>query len=141
MTTRTATVLLVEDDSVDQMAVQRAFQKAKIGNPILVAKDGIEALEMLRGEKGRARVTSPCLILLDLQMPRMNGIEFLTEIRKDPALRPLIVFVLTTSKDEEDRVNAYKFNVAGYIVKSDAGNGFLNLVTMLEHYWKIVELP
>ena len=80
-------------------------------------------------------------VLLDLNMPRMNGIEFLEEIREDPRLRKLVVFVLTTSKADEDKVAAYEKNVAGYIVKSDVGNDFMRVVTMLDHYWRVVELP
>lgn len=137
MTSKTVTVLLVEDDVVDQMAVTRAFSKAKIANPIVTAKDGVDGLAMLRD----GRVAHPYLILLDLHMPRLNGIEFLQELRKDPALRKSIVFVLTTSKDDEDRVKAYDLNVAGYIVKSEVGNGFMQVVSLLDHYWKVVEFP
>lgn len=138
---KTVHVLLVEDDLVDVEVVQRAFQKMKIANPLYVASDGIEALQVLRGTDGRQRLPRPYLILLDLNMPRMNGLEFLQELRRDPELRDSVVFVLTTSKNEEDRVAAYHCNVAGYIVKSDVGNGFLKLVEMLQCYWRIVELP
>ena len=137
MTLKTVTVLLVEDDIVDQMTVKRAFQDAKIANPMLVANDGVEALKTLRGRQ----VSRPYLILLDLNMPRMSGIEFLQELRKDPEHHRAVVFVLTTSREDEDRIKAYDQNVAGYIVKADIGNGFLRLVTLLEHYWRIVEFP
>jgi CheY-like chemotaxis protein len=83
----------------------------------------------------------PYLILLDLNMPRMNGIEFLAELRSDPQLRSSIVFVLTTSNAEEDKVESYGYNVAGYIVKSEVGHRFVNLITMLGHFWRIVEFP
>ena len=137
MTHKTVSVLLVEDDSVDRMAVQRAFKTARIGNEIFTAKDGVEGLEVLRAGK----VPEPFIILLDLNMPRMNGVEFLQELRKDEKLHRSVVFVLTTSREEEDRTKAYDLNVAGYIVKSDVGNGFLKLVEMLDCYWKIVEFP
>ena len=133
-------ILLVEDDLVDQMSVERAFNRLKIANPIHVANDGVEALEMLRGENGPP-IPKPFIILLDWNLPRMPGIEFLQELRSDPELKDSVVFVLTTSKAEEDKAAAYELNVAGYIVKEHVGEQFLNVVTMLGHYWRIVELP
>jgi len=134
-------LLLVEDDEVDIQGLKRAFAKSRIGNPITVARDGIEALEFLRGENGRPKLPKPHLILLDLNMPRMNGLEFLKAIRADEDLKSTIVFMITTSKDEEDKTRAYAQNVAGYIVKRDPANTFLQAVALLEHYWKIVEFP
>lgn len=139
MTSKAVHILLVEDDDVDVQAVHRAFRKLKIANPVHVARDGLEALEVLRGTKGA--MPSPHLVLLDLNMPRMNGIEFLEEIRNDEALRETIVFVLTTSQADEDRVEAYRLNVAGYIIKSDPATSLLSAVDMLDHYWKVVEFP
>ena len=137
MSYKEVTVLLVEDDEVDVMAVLRAFERAKIGNPVKVAHDGIEALEILR----EGAVNKPFLILLDLNMPRMNGLEFLDVIRADKNLKDAVVFVLTTSKAEEDKCAAYQHNIAGYIVKERVGEEFLDAVSLLSHYWKIVELP
>ena len=97
-------ILLVEDDEVDVMNVKRAFQKAHITNPLFVAGNGLEALEMLRGDEMPKQRR---LVLLDLNMPRMNGIEFLRELRKDPELSATAVVVLTTSNDERDRVEVY----------------------------------
>ena len=134
-------LLLVEDDEVDIQGLKRAFAKSRIGNPITVARDGIEALEMLRGENGRPKLQKPHLILLDLNMPRMNGIEFLAAIRADEELRSSVVFMVTTSKADEDKARAYGHNVAGYIVKQDPANTFMEAVSLLEHYWKIVEFP
>ena len=134
-------LLLVEDDEVDVQGLKRAFAKSRIGNPITVARDGIEALEFLRGENGRPKLSKPHLILLDLNMPRMNGIEFLKAIRADEDLKQSVVFMITTSKDEEDKARAYDQNVAGYIVKQDPANTFMQAVALLEHYWKIVEFP
>lgn len=134
-------LLLVEDDEVDVQALKRAFAKSRIGNPITVARDGIEALEFLRGENGRTKLSKPHLILLDLNMPRMNGFEFLEVIRADEDLKRSIVFMITTSKAEEDRARAYAQHVAGYIVKQDPANTFMQAVALLEHYWKIVEFP
>lgn len=141
MRSETINILLVEDDELDVEAVERAFEELKIANPITLARDGVEALEMLRGEAGREKFPRPFLILLDLNMPRMNGIEFLQNLRADPDLTDSVVFVLTTSKSEQDKVAAYNSHVAGYIIKSDIGNGFLKLVEMLDNYWRVVELP
>ena len=141
MTNKTVHVLLVDDDDVDVMAVQRAFRKHKIANPVSVARDGIEALAMLRGTDGYTRLPRPFIVLLDINMPRMNGLQFLGELRKDEEIQDAVVFILTTSKHDEDRAAAYKQHVAGYIVKTDVGSGFLELVDMLDSYWRIVELP
>ena len=134
-------LLLVEDDEVDIQGMKRAFAKSRIGNPITIARDGIEALEFLRGENGRPKLPKPHLILLDLNMPRMNGLEFLEVIRADEDLKSSVVFMITTSKAEEDKARAYGHHVAGYIVKQDPANTFLQAVALLEHYWKIVEFP
>ena len=107
----------------------------------MVARDGVEALEILRGENGHAKLPRPHLILLDLNMPRMNGIEFLEAVRADEDLRSAVVFMITTSKADEDRMRAYGHNVAGYIVKRDPANTFMEAVALLEHYWKVVEFP
>jgi CheY-like chemotaxis protein len=131
-------ILLVEDDEVDVMTVKRAFRQNHISNPLFVANDGIEALEMLRGNdlpKGRR------IVLLDLNMPRMNGIEFLQEVRKDPELASVPVVVLTTSNDDHDKVKAYNLNVAGYLVKPVTFLNFCDLMVALNKYWSLVELP
>src|SRR5258708_1754342 len=138
---RPLNILLVEDDDGDAKAVQRAFQKAKIANPILRAVDGMEALDMLRGANGKAKPPAPYMLLVDLNMPRMNGIQLVKALREDEALRHSVAFILTTSKREEDKIAAYDLNVAGYIVKATAGQDFLNLVHLVDHYWRIVELP
>lgn len=130
-------LLLVEDDDIDAMGVERALKRRRIVNPLVRARDGVEALEFLRGGK----VARPYLILLDLNMPRMGGLEFIRELRDDPALANSVVFVLTTSKSDEDLAAAYRSHVAGYIVKSEIGDSFGGLVRMLDAYWQIVELP
>lgn len=131
------TILLVEDDDVDAMSVERAFKKLKIINPIVRAKDGTIALKLLK----EGTVSKPYIMLLDLNMPRMGGLELLTEVRKDEGLKNSIVFVLTTSKDDEDKLAAYDQNIAGYIVKEKLQHGFDELVKLLDHYWRLVELP
>jgi CheY-like chemotaxis protein len=134
-------VLLVEDDEVDAMAVRRAFRKLEIGNPLTVACDGIEALAILRGEQGDKNVSRPMLVILDWNMPRMNGAEFLQALRSDPDLRNIVVFVMTTSDDERDRLKAYEQNIAGYIVKSNDENEFTDIIAMLRDFWCRVQLP
>lgn len=140
-TNKSIRILLVEDDEVDAMAVIRGFKSSKIANTIVHARDGVEALAVLRGDIPEKSISNPYVILLDLNMPRMDGFEFLDELRKDPQLKETIVFVLTTSKADEDRARSYRHHVAGYIVKSNAGKDFLNLIHMIDHYWRIVEIP
>jgi CheY-like chemotaxis protein len=106
MTASMVTILLVDDDKVDAMAVKRSFRELKIGNPVIEAHNGIEALQHLRGENGYEKVSEPLLILLDLNMPRMGGIEFLEELRRDPVLHSTLVFVMTTSAAEARLFNA-----------------------------------
>jgi CheY-like chemotaxis protein len=137
----TVNVLLVDDDEVDVQGLRRAFSKSKIANPIMVARDGFEALEILRSQNGKTKLPKPHLILLDLNMPRMNGIELLEALRADEDLRSALVFMVSTSKAEEDKARAYGHHVAGYIVKQDPANTFMQAVSLLEHYWKIVEFP
>jgi CheY-like chemotaxis protein len=139
--TRTVTLLLVDDDDGDAKSVQRAFASARILNPIVRAVDGIEALDVLRGRNGKTKLTPPYLLLVDLNMPRMNGIELIEALRQDHDLHGCIVFVLTTSSRDEDKVAAYDLNVAGYIVKERAGQDFQRLVDMMQCYWRVVELP
>ena len=131
-------ILLVEDDDVDVMNVRRAFDRNRIANPLYVAPDGVEGLRMLRAnEVPRERR----IILLDLNMPRMNGIEFLRELRADPALSHTPVIVLTTSDDERDKINAYNLNVAGYLLKPVTFVNFVEVMAALNKYWTLVELP
>lgn len=131
-------ILLVEDDEVDVLTVKRAFRQNHITNPLYVAGDGVEALQKLRGDEvPRSRL----IILLDLNMPRLNGIEFLRELRRDPAIAPIPVIVLTTSNDERDKVEAYNMNVAGYLLKPVTFQNFCETMVTLNKYWSLVELP
>lgn len=134
-------ILLVDDDDIDVMNVERAFKRNNIINPFYVARDGIEALAMLRATGEGAVPKERRLILLDLNMPRMNGLEFLRELREDPELRYLTVIVLTTSDDERDKVEAYNLNVAGYIIKPVTFLAFVEAMAALNKYWSINELP
>ena len=141
MKDKNVNILLVEDDEVDVMNVQRAFKKIHINNQLFVAGDGLEALSMLRGEGMEKIDPTPKIILLDLNMPRMNGIEFLTELRRDPDLKNISVFVLTTSKNECDILAAYNFNVAGYVLKPVELESFIRTVATLDLYWSLIEIP
>jgi len=136
-------ILLVENDELDVMSVRRAFKKNNILNPLYVAGNGVEALEMLRGTNGDlpAYPAERRIILLDLNMPKMNGIEFLGVLREDPELRPIPVIVLTTSGEERDKIDAYKFNVAGYILKPVTVSSFIETIATLNKYWMLSELP
>ncbi len=131
-------ILLVDDDEVDVMTVKRTFSRANITNKLYVATDGIEALSLLRsyGIPPARR-----LVLLDLNMPRMSGIEVLREIRADPALQAITVVVLTTSNEDRDRVEAYQLNVAGYLLKPVTFHAFAEVMTTLNKYWTLMEMP
>jgi CheY-like chemotaxis protein len=135
-------ILLVEDDEVDVMTVQRAFKKGNITNPLYIAGNGIEALAMLRGTGGQPSLIPSArrIILLDLNMPKMNGLEFLQELRADEAIRQIPVVVLTTSNEEKDRIHAYDLNVAGYILKPVTFSIFVELMITLNKYWTLCEM-
>ncbi|PZO52107.1 MAG: two-component system response regulator [Phormidesmis priestleyi] len=135
-------ILLVEDDKVDVMNVQRSFKKANITNPLFVANNGLEALEILRNESALVQMpASRRLVLLDLNMPKMGGIEFLKALRSDADLKATTVIVLTTSDQERDRIEAFNFNVAGYILKPVTFASFAEVMAALNHYWTLCEIP
>ena len=131
------TVMLVEDDSVDAMMVKRAFNDLKIANQLVHTLNGEQALEYLRDESS----AKPCVILLDLVMPRMNGIEFLKVIKSDEILKSIPVIVLTTSQEEQTVIESFKFGVAGYIVKSADNEKFTEAIRTINLYWILSELP
>ena len=132
---RAVTILLVEDDEVDIMALRRAFEKLRIVNPVHLASDGVEAWEMLPS------LPRPFLVITDINMPRMSGLELLKKIRESKDFHDSVVFVLTTSNDDEDKFNAYNLNATGYILKSDVRSSFTRAIELVENYWKVVELP
>ncbi len=136
-------ILLVEDDEVDVMNVRRAFKKNNIVNPLYMAANGLEALAILRQEEKIEPVMPQTrrLVLLDLNMPRMNGIEFLRELRQDEDLRSIPVIVLTTSNEDRDKVEAYNLNVAGYILKPVTFSNFVEVMGTLNKYWMLSEIP
>ncbi len=134
-------LLLVEDDDVAAEAVVRGLHRHAMCCPVIQAEDGNAALQILRGSHTARRIAKPYLVLLDLNMPRMNGFEFLGALRADPELRDTVVFVLTTSSAETDRARAYKESIAGYIVKSAIGPQFSGLARFLTEYRWAVQLP
>jgi CheY-like chemotaxis protein len=138
MSDRMLNILLVEDDEVDVMNVRRAFERNNVSNPLYVAGNGLEALQMLRDG---TVPTERRLILLDLNMPKMNGIEFLQALRADPELASAPVVVLTTSNDDQDKIDAYNLNVAGYLLKPVTFSNFCERMTTLNKYWTLVEMP
>lgn len=130
-------ILLVEDDYVDATTVKRALKDIKVTNPLHVAGNGEEALDFLKnGNNGK-----PCIILLDLNLPKMNGIEFLEIAKKDESLRRIPVVVLTTSKDEQDILSSFNFSVAGYMIKPVDYMQFVETIRTLDVYWTLSELP
>lgn len=134
-------ILLIDDDDVDVMSVKRAFQKHHIKNPLLTAMNGVEALDLLRGNENRKPIDQPILILLDINMPVMNGIDFLKIIRKDPNLKHIPVVILSTSDEEKDVVNAYNLNVAGYIIKPVDPEAFKDAIRIVDSYWMLCRMP
>ena len=120
-------ILLVEDDPVDAESIMRTFKRHQINTPFTHVVDGIEALHALRGEHGYDPLPKPYIILLDINMPRMNGLEFLSALRRDPTLRQSVVFVLTTSNREEDIMAAYNQQIAGYLLKAKVSEDFWTL--------------
>lgn len=138
---RNATILVVDDDVVDVMAIRRALKKRSCQAPVREAHDGVEALDLLRGSRQKEGIPEPWLILLDLNMPRMNGLEFLREIRRDPELCQAVVFVLTTSNREEDRLQAYRESIAGFIEKAKVADEFWRVMDLIDNYARVVAFP
>jgi CheY-like chemotaxis protein len=132
MIEESAEILLVEDDRVDVMTVQRALSRYQIVNPLQVARTATDALLMLRGD-GVEKIR-PSLILLDLNLPKMSGIEFLRELRSDPELRDLSVIVLTSSNEPNDREAAFKYEVEDYIVKPHSFDEFASAINTVLRY-------
>ncbi len=140
---RIVNVLLVEDDEVDIMNVERAFKKGNINNPLYIARNGIEALIMLRGgnEKLKEVPNERRLILLDINMPKMSGLEFLQALRADKKLKFTPVVMLTTSNQDRDMIEAFDLNVAGYLLKPVTFSKFVDLMETLNRYWSSSEMP
>jgi CheY-like chemotaxis protein len=141
LTPATVTLLLVEDDDIDATTITRGLTRAKIANPVIRARDGVEALEILLGTNGQKRLPPPYLLLIDIRMPRLDGLALIRAIRSNPTIQRTIIFILTTSDNDRDRIAAYDAHVAGYIVKSNAPEQFRALAGMLEYYLLIVSPP
>ena len=138
MLDRDAEILLVEDDRVDIMTVQRALRKNAVSNPLHVARTGLEALGMLRGDGNYQKLDPPpVLILLDLNLPKMSGIEFLREVRADPALKSLRIIVLTSSNEPRDREAAFQYDVDDYIVKPHSFDEFTRAMATILELWDV----
>lgn len=134
---RSLNIVIVDDDEIDVMNVKRAFEKANIASDVFVASDGVEGLELLRsGSVPKQRR----MVLLDINMPRMNGLEFLRELRADPSLSATPVVVFTTSNDERDVSEAYRLHVAGYMLKPVSFDSAIELMRAVDSYWSHVEL-
>jgi len=134
-TTQQVSILVVEDDEIDVKALLKAFKKLRIANPVTIAKDGLEGWEALQ------TMPRPFLVIMDINMPRMNGLELLRKMRGDKKFHDTIVFILTTSTDEKDKFEAYDLNVTGYMLKSDMGTSFIRAIEMVEKYWRVIEFP
>lgn len=130
-------LLLVEDDDVDALTVKRALTDLKVTNPLVIVPDGEDALWYLRDDENK----KPGIILLDLNLPKMNGIAFLKIVKQDEALKSIPVVVLTTSKDREDVVNSFNSGVAGYMIKPVDYLQFVEVIRTLDLYWSISETP
>lgn len=130
-------ILLVEDDTVDVMTVKRALKEVGVGNPVVAVEQGEAALAYLRAPAS----VRPCIILLDLNMPIMSGIEFLREAKADPALRGIPVVVLTTSAEQHDKLSSFDLGVAGYMAKPVDYRRFVEVVREIDQYWTISEMP
>ena len=130
-------ILLVEDDDVDVMTVERALKDSKVPNPLVSTGDGEEALGYLKSQKNK----KPCVVLLDLNMPKMGGIEFLKIIKKDESLRKIPVVVLTTSSAKLDITKSFELGVAGYMIKSVDYAKFVETIKTIDRYWTSSELP
>jgi CheY-like chemotaxis protein len=130
-------ILLVEDDLVDIMTTRRALDDLNITNPLIVANDGEEALLLL----GKEEANKPGIIILDINMPRMNGIELLKHLKNDEELKRIPVVVLTTSKEEEDKIESFSLGVAGYMIKPVDYLKFVEVIRTIDMYWTLSELP
>ncbi len=134
-------ILLVEDDEVDQMIVKRSFRDNKVPNPLFCANNGEEALAMLKGDGIEKPSPFPKIMLCDLNMPKIGGFELINKLREDPELNKMTVFILTTSNSEEEIAEAAKQNVAGYIVKPIAFDSFREAIKTLNTFWTLCEFP
>ncbi len=130
-------ILLVEDDEVDVLTVRRALKDLDVSSPLAVAANGEEALKLLRNGNSRR----PAIILLDLNMPRMSGLEFLRQARAEGCAAGIPIVVLTTSREDRDVVEGFNYNVAGYMIKPVDYAKFVEVMKAIDSYWTLSELP
>ena len=130
-------ILLVEDDLIDAMTVKRALKDINVKNKLVTVNDGEQALEYLHNQS----TVKPCIILLDINMPKMNGIEFLKSARESHCITRIPVIILTTSKDEDDKVKSFNLGIAGYMIKPLNYSLFVKTLRAIYYYWSICELP
>jgi CheY-like chemotaxis protein len=130
-------ILLVEDDRVDVMTILRVLKEINVVNPVVNMEHGEAALDYLRDPAS----VRPCIILLDLNMPIMNGIEFLQLVKQDPALRSIPVIVLTTSEEQQDKLRSFDLGVAGYMAKPVDYRRFVEIMRSIDLYWTLSEMP
>ena len=130
-------ILLIEDDDVDVMTVKRALRDLKLTNQLVPIGDGEEAIEYLRNESA----AKPCLVLLDLNMPKMDGAEFLKIVKADKALKKIPVVILTTSNSDRDVIESFELGAAGYMVKSVDYEKFVETIRAIDLYWTLSKLP
>ena len=130
-------ILLVEDDKVDAMTVKRSLRDIHVTNRLLLAGNGEDDLQYLR----EPNIDRPCIILLDLNMPKMNGLEFLQVLKQDTILKKIPVIVLTTSKNEQDKLESFRLGVAGYMIKPVDYQQFVEVVRTINLYWTLSEMP
>ena len=134
-------ILLVEDNDLDAAILKRSMKKLDLSNSLIRARDGLEALELLKSHLATKTLPQPFVILLDINMPRMNGHEFLAELRATDALKASQVYVFTTSDSKKDINLAYKNNANGYIVKPDSTSELTDILRALQEFWSICEVP
>ena len=130
-------ILLVEDDQVDVMTIMRALKEIHVVNPVVAVEHGEAALDYLRDPAA----SRPCIILLDLNMPIMNGIEFLQQVKQDPLLRAIPVVVLTTSEEQPDKLRSFEYGVAGYMAKPVDYRRFVDMMRSVDMYWTLSAMP
>ena len=132
-------ILVVEDDDVDMMSVERAFKDLQLYNPLERAKDGQEAWDRLISPDNELRENTPDIILLDLNMPKMSGAELLKKLSSSNLALNSKVFVLTTSDTDQDIINAHKYDISGYLLKSDLLESLRETLETLDEKWMLVK--
>ena len=137
MRVRNTPILVVEDDQVDTMTVIRALNEIQVTNPLVHVENGEEALDYMRDPK----TEKPCIILLDLNMPIMNGIEFLQAVKNDRQLKRIPVVVLTTSEEQQDKLNSFDLGIVGYMSKPVDYRQFVDVIRSIDAYWTMSEMP